>query len=60
MKTMELLEVLRRKAKPGNAVVLFGPRGVEGLLVDGQPPSEQDFRLQGRKLVDRGNAAKLN
>ena len=57
---MRILENLRRKHRDSLVNIRIGKRGIESVLIDGDEKQEKDLLPPARKLVDNGNAKKLD
>ncbi len=61
LRTMHLIEEMRRGGKTKVLNLRFGTRGLESVIIDGQPldAGEVEFLRQGQKLLDSTDAKKL-
>lgn len=62
VRTVQLIEDLRRARKPKTMTLRFGRLGLEGAVVNGEILDAieiEEIRRSVRKIVDNGNAAKV-
>lgn len=60
LRTVQLIEDLRRGRKDATLTIEFGPQGLESAVVDRVTTAQiEEIRRRARKIVDSGEAQKV-